>query len=84
MAAKPALGNTERGWIEIDPEECKGCGLCIITCPVHCLTLRERLNRQGYVPVQYMGHGCTGCGICFYVCPEPSALTIFQLERPRS
>lgn len=70
---------TDRGHIEIRVDECKGCGLCVITCPVDCLEIAETLNIMGYNPVHYLGRGCTGCGICFYVCPEPGALTVYTL-----
>lgn len=78
------LEQTEQGRIEIRADECKGCGLCISVCPVHCLIVCEGLNTQGYAPARYAGHGCTGCGICFYVCPEPGALTVFRRERPHA
>ncbi len=69
----------DRGQIEIRVDECKGCGLCVITCPVHCLEISDSLNIMGYNPIHYSGQGCTGCGICFYVCPEPGALTVYTL-----
>ena len=69
----------DRGQIEIRVDECKGCELCVITCPVHCLKISDALNIMGYNPVHYSGQGCTGCGICFYVCPEPGALTVYTL-----
>jgi 2-oxoglutarate ferredoxin oxidoreductase subunit delta len=68
---------TDRGQIEIRVDECKGCRLCVITCPVDCLEISDTLNIMGYNPVHYSGQGCTGCGICFYVCPEPGALTVY-------
>ena len=67
---------SDRGNLNLDPEECKGCGLCVEACPPRVLRLTERLNRNGYHPVSYRGRGCTGCGICFMVCPEPSAITV--------
>lgn len=82
MTERP-IQKSDRGRISIRFEECKGCGLCMTVCPVHCLICREDLNSQGFAPADYIGHGCTGCGICFYVCPEPGALTVFQLERGR-
>lgn len=62
--------------LEIDAEECKGCALCVETCPEHVLALSSRLNRSGYHPAIYAGAGCTGCGLCFYCCPEPAAIRI--------
>ena len=74
---KPARGN-----ILIDTEECKGCGLCVESCPPKVLSLTEELNHYGYHPAVYSGHGCTGCGICFYCCPEPGAITVYRLSPP--
>lgn len=78
-----ALEGAEQGRIEIRSDECKGCGLCVHVCPVHCLLLQEALNNLGYNAAHYLGEGCTGCSICFYVCPEPGVLTVFRQERPR-
>lgn len=66
----------DRGRVELNSEECKGCGLCVEACKPKSLHLSERLNRYGYHPVAYSGWGCTGCGICFLVCPEPGAITV--------
>ena len=55
----------DRGRVELNSEECKGCGLCVEACKPKALYLTERLNRYGYRPVAYRGAGCNGCGICF-------------------
>jgi 2-oxoglutarate ferredoxin oxidoreductase subunit delta len=75
----PKNPKADRGRIEIRTDECKGCGLCVVTCPVHCIEIVDALNIQGYNPAHYIGQGCTGCGICFYVCPEPGALTVYTI-----
>ena len=59
-----------RGNILIDTEKCKGCGLCVESCPPKCLELLPELNAYGIHPAHYMGTQCTGCGICFYCCPS--------------
>ncbi|MFN0169005.1 MAG: ferredoxin family protein [Bryobacteraceae bacterium] len=69
----------DKGKVEIDSEECKGCGLCVESCALHVLRLAEHLNRYGYHPALYTGHGCNGCGLCFYACPEPGAIQVFKL-----
>ena len=69
---------TDRGLVELDSDECKGCGLCVEACPPKVLRLADRLNRYGLHPAQYLGAGCTGCGICFFVCPEPGAITVLR------
>ena len=72
-----------RGFVRMDREECKGCGLCITACPPHCLLLESGLNPYGVHPARYAGDGCTGCGICFYVCPEPGAITVYRAATAR-
>jgi 2-oxoglutarate ferredoxin oxidoreductase subunit delta len=74
MTAEP------RGNVKVDAEECKGCGLCIDSCPPKCLELSSGLNLYGAHPAHYKGEGCTGCGICFYSCPEPGAITVYRVR----
>ena len=74
------IGNPDRGTVDMNSEECKGCGLCVEACPPKVLHLAESLNRYGYRPAIYGGRGCTGCGICFFVCPEPGGIRVFRLD----
>ena len=76
------MASQSRGNVTIDPEECKGCGLCVAACPPKVMRLAEVLNRYGYHTAEYAGAGCTGCGICFYCCPEPGAITVYRLSAP--
>lgn len=71
----------DRGYVVLNSEECKGCGLCVASCPPKVLFLSPGLNRHGYHPAQYGGHGCTGCGICYFACPEPGGISVFRLPR---
>src|ERR1700726_5084537 len=75
--AAPARGN-----ITIDVEECKGCGLCVESCPPKCLEMAPELSSYGVHPARYVGHDGTGCGICFYCCPEPGAIVVYRLVPP--
>jgi len=68
----------DRGLVETNPEECKGCGLCTEACPPKVLRLSDRLNRYGYHPAEYIGSGCTACGICYYACPEPGGIRVLR------
>jgi 2-oxoglutarate ferredoxin oxidoreductase subunit delta len=70
-----------RGSVTIRVDECKGCGLCVESCPPRCLELDPALSAQGVHPARYTGEGCTGCGICFYCCPEPGAFTVYRQVR---
>jgi 2-oxoglutarate ferredoxin oxidoreductase subunit delta len=71
-----------RGKVEIEADECKGCGLCVVSCPPKCLELAAELSPYGVHAARYTGEGCTGCGICFYCCPEPGAITVYCIVRP--
>jgi 2-oxoglutarate ferredoxin oxidoreductase subunit delta len=76
------MSGQARGNITINVEECKGCGLCVESCPPKCLELAPELSHYGVHPARYTGHDCTGCGICFYCCPEPGAITVYRLAPP--
>jgi 2-oxoglutarate ferredoxin oxidoreductase subunit delta len=70
----------EKGRVElVEADFCKGCGLCIEACIPKVLHFSNEINRYGYRPVEYAGHGCSGCGLCFYTCPEPGALRVYKL-----
>jgi len=68
----------DKPYMEVDPELCKGCQLCIDVCPKECIEISEKLNSSSYHPAQYTGEGCTGCGLCFYACPEPGAIRVVK------
>ena len=74
------MSSQPRGNVIIDPEECKGCGLCVESCPPECLELAPELNHYGVHAAQYTGEDCNGCGACFYCCPEPGAITVERAD----
>ena len=47
------IGKPDRGTVDMNSEECKGCGLCVEACPPRVLVLAEGLNRYGYRPAVY-------------------------------
>ena len=60
-----------KGYIEIEQSLCKGCELCMSFCPKDSISLSDKLNASGYLPVCFNNNGeCTGCAICALVCPE--------------
>ena len=67
-----------KGWVEISDLYCKGCELCIHSCPQEVLHLDlEHLTPKGFHPAQIYKDGCTGCAICALVCPD-AAITVYR------
>lgn len=56
----------------IDKDCCKGCGLCVISCPQKIIKLSEKeINKQGYYPAHITDiNACTGCTFCAVMCPD--------------
>src|SRR5207237_9547829 len=72
------MSGKARGKVTISVEECKGCGVCVESCPPKCLQRAPELSAYGVHPARYSGHGCTGCGICVYCCRERAARTGYR------
>lgn len=64
--------------VNINPEECKGCRLCVEACPKACIVIGSNINKIGYQYAEFRVEKCTACGICYYVCPEPGAITVIK------
>jgi NAD-dependent dihydropyrimidine dehydrogenase PreA subunit len=70
----------KRNFVSIEPDLCKGCRLCIDTCPRDCLEMGSEINKLGYQYARFATYNCTACGQCFYSCPEPGAITVYREE----
>lgn len=51
--------------LEITPQWCKGCDICVRMCPEHCLELDAE-----QVVIIPRPDDCTGCRICEWLCPD--------------
>lgn len=52
-------------------ERCKGCGLCVATCPRKLLVISERINNQGYHVTELIDpEKCNSCALCAEMCPD--------------
>jgi len=63
-----------KGTVEFDRDICKGCGLCVSTCPVHMLAMDDQvINVKGYHPAHVIAgreDDCIACARCFDMCPD--------------
>jgi 2-oxoglutarate ferredoxin oxidoreductase subunit delta len=66
-----------RGSIVIDTEKCKGCEVCIPTCPEDVIALSKNVNRKGYHYLETVNDNCTGCTNCAVVCPD-GVITVYR------
>jgi Pyruvate/2-oxoacid:ferredoxin oxidoreductase delta subunit len=72
------------GRVEIQVDHCKGCDLCVASCPTSSLEMSEALNKLGYHPAKFLEDtGCTCCGVCFYACPEPAAIIVYEIKKDK-
>lgn len=67
-----------KGTVVIDTEKCKGCGVCVASCPFQVLSLAGEVNGKGY-NYSFMADpdACTGCTNCATVCPD-SCIVVYR------
>ena len=67
-----------RAHVEVLPEYCKACGLCMAVCPTKLLQPGTRANSRGYFAVEAADpDSCLGCSLCATVCPD-MAIEIYK------
>ncbi len=69
-----------KGTIVVDEEVCKGCEICVISCPTHVISMSSEVNGKGY-HYAYLNDadGCTGCTNCAVVCPD-AVITVYRVK----
>jgi len=55
-----------RGAIQLDPEKCTGCGLCVRDCPANALELVKE-SKSDYKFIYHPAR-CAYCGLCEQAC----------------
>ncbi|MFP3903933.1 MAG: 4Fe-4S dicluster domain-containing protein [Armatimonadota bacterium] len=64
----------------INQAHCKGCALCVQTCPQGAISISEERNEAGLKPAQFDENAdCTGCQQCALMCPD-ACIEIYREE----
>ena len=68
-----------KGIVVIRKDRCKGCELCVSSCPKGVLAIdHEEVNVQGYHAVTVVdADACIACGSCVIMCPD-GALNVYK------
>ncbi|HPP93331.1 MAG TPA: 4Fe-4S binding protein [Bacteroidales bacterium] len=67
-----------KGSIVIEVERCKGCELCVVTCPTGTIALATEVNSKGYYYAYPANPDtCNGCTNCAVVCPD-GVITVYK------
>ncbi|HKK41695.1 MAG TPA: 4Fe-4S binding protein [Bacteroidales bacterium] len=69
-----------KGSIVVDVERCKGCEICMVSCPVDTIAMATEVNGKGY-NYAYPANPdtCTGCANCALVCPD-GVITVYKTK----
>ena len=55
----------------IDKNHCKGCELCVKSCPQEILSMSKEITIRGYFyALVHDPSRCIGCRICAITCPD--------------
>ncbi|HTX88947.1 MAG TPA: 4Fe-4S dicluster domain-containing protein [Bacteroidales bacterium] len=66
-----------KGDIEINIERCKGCEVCVASCPFTVIAMAKEVNGKGYHFAIKVNNDCTGCMNCALVCPD-GVITVYR------
>jgi 2-oxoglutarate ferredoxin oxidoreductase subunit delta len=57
--------------IYVNEELCKGCNICVETCPFNVYVRSTKINHKGVcVPERPNANKCTKCQLCTLMCPD--------------
>ena len=71
-----------KGYVEIDIERCKGCEMCILSCPTDCLALNTSDTNSYGLPYAYLKDedNCIACLNCSVVCPDAAIIVYKEIK----
>ena len=57
--------------LQFRKEFCKGCEMCVLSCPKHILAIGDEIGVKGYRTVTVTDmEQCIGCQSCALMCPD--------------
>ena len=67
-------------YISINKNKCKGCYLCINTCPKKLLKISDDTNALGIHTIEFNdpNNKCLGCAMCATRCPDLAITEVFK------
>lgn len=68
-----------KGDIVIDIERCKGCQVCVPSCPNDVIGMAKSVNSKGYRYAEMINDECIGCANCAIVCPD-GVITVYKVK----
>ena len=66
-----------KGAIVVNTEGCKGCGLCVASCPTKTIALAKDINSKGFNYCEMIEDNCIACMSCALVCPDV-VITVYK------
>ncbi len=57
---------------EVDGEKCKGCRLCVFTCPEPNVVSFKKDAKKVVIDAKR----CKGCGLCVEICPSKAVAIV--------
>jgi 2-oxoglutarate ferredoxin oxidoreductase subunit delta len=55
----------------VNPNLCKGCGLCLSACPKKIIKFSDKINTKGYHYAEVVEQEqCIACKMCYQICPD--------------
>ena len=69
-----------KGSIVVNADRCKGCEVCVVSCPTGTIALARDVNAKGYrYAYPAFPDNCIGCANCAMVCPD-GVITVYKTK----